>query len=41
MNLGVWASNIDTKNLLALFVMLPFYLLFEILTVSCDILYIV
>jgi len=41
MNLGVWASNIDTKNLLALFVMLSFYLLFEILTVSCDILYIV
>lgn len=41
MNLGVWASNIDTKILLALFVMLPFYLPFEILTVSSDILYVV
>lgn len=32
MSLGVLASNIDTKNLLAFFVMLPFYLLFEILS---------
>lgn len=40
MNLVNWASNIDTKNLLAFFVMLAFYLHFEILTVNCDILYI-
>lgn len=32
MNLGVLASSIDTKNILALFVMLPFYLFFEILS---------